>query len=188
MIIKKVPVVFKTPVIETNPEPVQSCPHLHRTAVSPPVCLILPSSCRFDLPNGLSSPQNLLKWSVLTEFQRKFTEMGHEATNNICNTYKYIVFLRPVFSYWGISVLVSVRKLAMWRFGEFGTTLYSAKESGFPPIPNLLYVCPYLPQPTALRKFFVFTNFHSRNIVEYLTKRIGHLWSVCLDRTPPTQI
>jgi hypothetical protein len=71
--------------------------------------------------------------------------------------------------------------------GEFGTTLYSTKRSGFPPIRNLLYVCLYLPQSTALQNFFGFLNFRSRHFVEYLRKGIGTTESLLLGRPPPTE-
>lgn len=130
MIIKKVPVVFKTPVIETDPESVQSCPHYYRPVVSPPVCLILPSIFRFDLTNGPSSKHNLLKWSTITEFQRKVAEMVHEATNNIC--YTYLVFFRQIFSYTGISVFVSVRKLAVVKIWRIWNHIVLHKAIRFP--------------------------------------------------------
>lgn len=108
----------------------------------------------------------------------------HEVTNNMC--YTYLVYLHPIFWYPVISMFISVRKLTILSvdiFGEFGTTLYSTKGSGFPPIPNLLYVCPYLSQSTALQNFFGFLNFRSRDFLEYLMKEIGPPVSLCLDNT-----
>ena len=72
--------------------------------------------------------------------------------------------------------------------GKFATTMYSTKVPGVPPIPNLLCVCPYLPQSTALQKLFVFLNFRSRHFVEHLMKEICTPGSLCFDRPPSIQM